>query len=327
MSQSHGTRVITLSQPTGGTVEALASDDPTNSAEKRQQFRGRFQSRWESVEERVRMLIQGDRHYKPGASRRMDADSAQIADFREWLESTLDEVLIEPAPQRAIRRGRHWTAPFTKNLYVHGIRQADAALRRVGWDFTAPDPETAIHYEPHEDRLAQQFVETYQDVVDAARAAERDATRAYRSAVNTTASVSETIGDVNDRLEKVGRNRTDLVAETKSIRTINEAVLTRYEQVGANEVGVEIETIPEGEDSLSHTCTHATVEALDEHDNDIPQFFDTAGDDRVCPECSLLAGNVYTIKEIRDGSAPEIPRHPRCRCVYTILNPADASWR
>ena len=321
------TQVVALSQPTGGTIEALASDDPTNSADQRQQFRGRFQSRWETVEERVRMLIQGDRHYKPGASRRMDAPSAQIADFREWLETTLDDVLVESAPHRGIRRGRHWTSPFTKGLYVHGIRQADAALRRVGWDFRAPDPNSAIYYEPHEDRLAQQYVETYQDVVDAARAAERDATRAYRDAVNRTASVSETIDDVTDRLDKVGRYRTDLVAESKAVLTINEAALTRYEQVGAEEVGVEIESVPKDEDPLSHACTHATVEALQFTDRTQPapgeegfQEWDTAGDLRVCDECASLGGSVYDIKEIRRGNAPMPVRdtHPNCRCFYTI---------
>lgn len=332
MSQSQGTQVITLSQPNGQTIEALASEDPTQSTGRRKRFKRRFSSRWQTVRGAVRSLIQGDRHYKPSSSsRRMDADSAQIADFREWLETALDEELVEPAAHRGVRRGRHFSAPFVRDLYIHGIRQADKSLKRAGWEFQAPDPEAAVNYDPHKDVLAQQYVETYQDVVDAARAAERDATRAYRDAVHRTASASETISDVNDRLDKVGRYRTDLVAESKSVITINTAALTRYEQVGAEEVGVEIELVPEDEDPLSHACTHATVEALQFTDRTQPapgeegfQLWDTAGDLRVCDECASLGGSVYRIEEIRSGDAPMPVRntHPRCRCYFIIYQPS-----
>lgn len=321
------TQVVTLAQPGGTRIETLASEDPTGSQEKRDRLKRRFQSRWRTVRGDVRRLLQSDRHYRPTNDR--VRDSIQIADFRDWLETQLEDDFLEPVAHRGVRRGRHWSAPYVRDLYLHGIRHADQALERAGWEFRAPDPEAAIHHDPHKDVLASQYVEVYQDLEDAARAAEKEATRAYRTAVRQSASVSDTISAVNDRLDKVGRYRTDLVAESKAVMTINEAALTRYESVGAESIGVEIESIPGDEDTLAHTCTHATMEALqtdqtqaapgDEGVHD----WNTAGDMRVCPECASLAGSTYRIAEIRKGDAPMPVRdtHVNCRCFYTPTQP------
>ena len=41
----------------------------------------------------------------------------------------------------------------------------------------------------------------------------------------------------------------------------------------------------------------------------------TAGDDRVCPICASLQGQVFSLDEIE----PLIPRHPNCRCIALPL--------
>jgi hypothetical protein len=301
---------------TNSEYETLASEDPTRSQTKRSNWQRRFHSRWRTVRGDIRSLIEGDRHYRPRSDLDRDADSAQIADFREWLEEELEEEIVEPIAHRGIRNGRHYTAPFVQALYVHGIDRADTELRRAGWDFDGPDPEAPLQFDHHEEALAGLFVETYQDIEDAARGAEQEATRAYRDSVHEDGSISETVDAVNDRVDKTGRYRTDLVAAALGVVTVNRAALNRYEEAGVEEVGAHIEV-------------DIDVEEIDEPDDpddpDDPDEYDfrTAEDHRVCSTCrTYAAGGPYRIEDIRSGEAPMPVRdtHINCRCFLAPAN-------
>lgn len=299
----------------------VAPADPTGSAAHRERFARRFQARWRSLRGEVRSLVRGDRHYRP-ASDRAPA-SVQVADFREWLDATLADVVVEPVAHRAQRRGGHWTARFVRELYDHGLEQADAALDAAGYDVDGalPAPAAALRRDAHRDTLASLYVETHQDVVDASNAAERDATRAYRDAVRSGAGIRPTVSAVNGRLDAVGDTRTDLVARSKSVIVVNEAMLARFERAGVESVGVLPESVTEAE-AAAHG--HHAHDAFQEPPPSPPDPGDgvvgewvTAGDRRVCPECASLAGSTYPIAEIRVGNAPMPVRdtHPECRCA------------
>lgn len=254
-------KIVTLqaTSTSGETVEidALASPDPTASTTQRNRFNSRFTSRWRTLRGEVRSLIRGDKQFRP-MSKRL-APSAKVVDFRDWLEKKIDQVVVEPKAHRAVRQGMHWTGSFVQDFYLHGIRQADRYLSQAGLEsetnsrVTRLDPKITVRRPPHKDVLYGLYVEAYHDLVDAAAAAKKEATRAYREAVRSGSSVSDTINAVNDRLDKVGRYRTDLVAESKSIITINTAAAIRYSERGIERVGMAIETVRDDADSLHHT--------------------------------------------------------------------------
>lgn len=83
---------------------------------------------------------------------------------------------------------------------------------------------------------------------------------------------------------KFGR-RAETIARTETIRAHAEGQLDSMENLGLEKVSVMVE-------------------------------WSTAGDDRVCPQCSSLNGIVLKIKEARGL----IPRHPNCRCSYIPAN-------
>lgn len=357
--------VVTLQaeSPSGETVEidALASPDPTASTARRNRFKSRFAARWRTLRDEVRSLIQRDKQFRP-MSKRL-APSAKVVDFREWLEKKIDRVVVEPKAHRAVRQGMHWTGSFVQDFYLHGIRQADRYLSQAGLEseinsrVTRLDPKITVRQPPHKDILYGLYIEAYHDLVDATDAAKKDATRVYREAVRSGSSVSDTIEAVNDRLDKVGRHRTDLVAESKSIITINTAAALRYSERGIERIGMAIETVPGDADSLHHTSccgdSSVSVDALQtdtedaENDGDDTSWFpsgvasdiglglagagtaistdnrefswETAGDRRVCETCSILAGSTYSISDVLTGTAPMPVRstHPSCRCILT----------
>jgi SPP1 gp7 family putative phage head morphogenesis protein len=53
--------------------------------------------------------------------------------------------------------------------------------------------------------------------------------------------------------------------------------------------------------------------------------YTTADDNKVCPKCRQLEGNVYTIDEARGI----IPVHPNCRCAWNpvVRDPSGVALR
>lgn len=82
------------------------------------------------------------------------------------------------------------------------------------------------------------------------------------------------------------------IARTEVIRAHAEGQLDALERLGVEQVGVQVE-------------------------------WSTAGDDRVCPICEPLDGQVFKIKE----SHGLIPAHPNCRCAFVPSIPEVKSRR
>lgn len=314
--------------------------DPTKSTAKRRRVQRRFHRKWRAVRGDVRRELTGGSYYRP---RNDISIGRQTRAFRDWLESELDEQVVEPViTSRQIERGDHWSGQIVREFYEHGIRLAHEDLKDAGVDHPALDvqPDAVIRSDIprfggeglHQEYLAENYDEIYTDIVDAARATVKQAYREYRDAARSGATLSDTIERINDRIETVGSTRTDLVAQTKLIQTVNDAILARYEQLGGDQirVGVEIEdatTPPVATDggTTAHTHTHAQHAPVTEGGH-VRQVFETADDDRVCVECQLFEGNVYTVDEVRSGAAPEPPLHPRCRCRLRIFDVTDLGW-
>lgn len=88
------------------------------------------------------------------------------------------------------------------------------------------------------------------------------------------AEMSAAIDTLTDR-------RALLIARTEVINAHAEGQLDSFQELGVEDLGVDVE-------------------------------WSTAGDDRVCPECEALNGQTYSIDEARGL----IPLHPNCRCSW-----------
>lgn len=239
--------------------------DPTRSQTKRTRIQRRLHRKWRAVRGAVRRELTGDSYYRPQND---IAPAEQGMEFRDWLESELDEQIVEPVfSKRKLLSGGHYLTAIVREFYEHGIRLAHGDLRKAGVPAEHPvlsvAPDAVLRDDHprrggegiHHESLTANYEEFYTDLVDAARAASKAAYREYRTAVRTGATLTETIDRVNDRLETVGSTRTDLVARVKTIQTINDAIRARYAQLATDpalvRVGAEIETSSATDDRSS----------------------------------------------------------------------------
>lgn len=313
--------------------------DPTRSQTKRTRFEQEFSTRWRAVRGDLRHQLQRGA-LDPTNDRPL---SRQEVEFREYLEAEIEQTVLEPTSLRHVRSGRHWTDEFVTSLYTHGIEQADRSLRQAGMGAQAdqlPATDVTLLWDSeHKERLRQERVEVYLDLVDVAHATVKDVYRSFRDGLTHNESRSWLLDEIlgsDGRLAKVGEYRSGLIVSAKSIETINYASIERYRQAGLEVVGVEPEMIlgDSAEASASHThthdCDHDHSEELtaDRDLSDLRQVWETAGDNRVCDQCASFAGDVYTVAELRDGGAPMPVRdtHPGCRCHFSALNPSADLW-
>lgn len=142
-------------------------------------------------------------------------------------------------------------------------------------------------------------------------------------------------------LSKVGRERTNTIAEFMVVRAFNEGVLDAYEAAGLTHVALVPETRPtavvtdarkqrrvtgkrKGAGSrISRTQqpSNSTIARIRRQERELERLsmvnVRTAGDDRVCPICEDIADDgPYTINHARSL----IPAHPRCRCTFVPAN-------
>lgn len=93
------------------------------------------------------------------------------------------------------------------------------------------------------------------------------------------------VAKLMDEELELGGNRAEVIARTEIIRAHAEGSLDSMKSLGVDKVGAQVE-------------------------------FSVAGDDRVCPECESLQGQIYDIDDARGI----IPVHPQCRCAWLPWN-------
>jgi len=224
---------------------------------------------------------------------RLDRDERKEELFHDWLTRRLAD-----GPLEQIQRGEN---TYIRSAYSNGVKRADRRLREQGIDVGETSLETVFNLGVHTNAVEDLFAANYADLED------------------ITAELSKQIGDelaqgfvagenprsiatrLTDRVDKIGRTRAETLARTRVIETYSDATLNRYEQFGITRVEVKAE-------------------------------WRTAEDERVCPICESLNGEVWTTETVRNGSFEfepgeghadhlagqypiKPPTHPRCRCA------------
>ncbi|MDJ1433599.1 hypothetical protein [Halostagnicola sp. A-GB9-2] len=276
----------------------MPSEDPTQSKNRRRRWTGRFNSRYESIIGNLNDELRGGSEFRPQND---VEESLQTADFREWFEQQLEDEVVEPLPQRAVRNGAHYTADYVEEFYRTGLRLADEDIRQAGADIPDVPPEDVASSELHQERLRAEYVEVYQELEDVARETERQATREYRDAVGAGATLAATLSTLKDRVRKVGESRTKNLTHSYGTRIVNDAVVERAHELGIEEIGVDVET-------------DITI------DGEPLQEWAAVLDEATCDQCRALHGNAYKVSDVRSGNAPKPvdDTHNYCRCRFII---------
>ena len=220
----------------------------------------------------------------PGAFN-FPTDEDKVEAFMGWLreQERIGILEITEAEGREVVSHTGWQNTYVRSAYRRGMEKGTWAMKTAGIEIPGEDVDVLFRSPQHADALGLLYTRTFQELDGITSAMDQDISRTLVEGLARGWNPNKTARELNDRVGAVGLHRARVMARTETVRSANEAALNRYEDLQRRIGGVT-----------------AAVE------------FSTAGDDRVCPECLLLEGQVYDIVEARGV----IPVHPNCRCMW-----------
>lgn len=296
--------------------------DPTRTQQLRSSFQTNVSQRWRQVRGRNRKWIQSlERPYDI---------SRLLPRYRSFVQSFATNTVVESMSEREVSRGRHWTASFVRQAYRQGLQLAESDLEayRSAIEQEFPDLDvglsdvqianaTSERSRFHRRRMQSEFQKAFFKLEDHVSTAVNETSDVARTAVENQKPKRWFADESNARISKTVDNQGRAHANVVVVRSVNEALLTSFEQVGIEEVVVAVESSAERRENYAHEHYNpqsvVTVNAAGEVE------WVTAADDRVCPACSALDGRVLKISDIRETPTVQPPIHPNCRCRLVPL--------
>jgi len=211
-------------------------------------------------------------------------DSRKVKEFRKWFQGQVDQGILEVGTQDAA-----WTHEYVDSSYKKGVTRAYVDTNK---DILA---ESTSFYEGGK----AQFLTSSFASAEAVSKIELIYTRVFDGLTGYTAQMSQETSrilatglsngwgagkvalEMNRRISALTKKRALTIARTEIIYAHAEGQLDSFEKLGVKELGIQAE-------------------------------WSTAGDDRVCAECSSMDGHIFTVAEARGL----IPLHPNCRCAW-----------
>lgn len=211
----------------------------------------------------------------------------EVKHFAAWIDEAMRQVVLGG--------DGGWTAPFIAAAAV--MAQARAG-KLIGRDVVVDDKRTK--------HLASLTVTELQGVCEAVS---QQTTRVLAHALLTHWKPGKIARTVCERIDKVGRTRSRMVAEYMVVKAFSAATLDAFRSAGIGKVGTLAERV-----KVKQTA-HGKVLAKDRErspDLELTEVI-TAGDNDVCPICEDISDDgPYDIDEAEDL----IPAHSGCRCAF-----------
>lgn len=276
-----------------------AKIDPTKTNAIRSRFERELVRRFRKLAKEAYEYIANEQNLKPrkNALRVNAYDYPQAEDkvnrFMRWLRRAEDRGILEITEGTATRSGsRRWSDLYVKSAYQKGLASAYGNIRAAGVDVADSYVDRAFFRPIHADRAGLIYTRAYNDLEGITTSIDTRLSGVLAQGMIEGIGVQKIARNIRDSVESIGITRARRLARTEVIRAHAEATLNSYEEAQIEGVDVESE-------------------------------FSTSGDNKVCPKCSELEGQTYTLEEARGI----IPVHPNCRCAWLPVVPIEMKGR
>lgn len=219
-------------------------------------------------------------------------DAEKLEAFNNWLKQQIEADVLSVSP--GTPPGSPWMAEFIESAFKKGQLNAFLSSKQAQ---LLQDEGVGIQTQENFLRSAFGQSETMSKV-------KLLATRSFEDLKGVTSTMASQMNQIlaqglidgsgpaeiaREMVERIGsltQTRALTIARTETIAAHAEGQLDAFGQLGVDELGVKAEWV-------------------------------TAGDDRVCPDCSEQEGKIFTVEEARGL----IPLHPNCRCTWVPALP------
>lgn len=205
-----------------------------------------------------------------------DTRADREAAFNTWLIDMIDDGLIEPMDNAAVRSGQHYTADYLRTAYDRGLKYADGSAKSRGVNLPIPQSVAEADRIPrHKSTLELLYSRNYRQLDGVGSHTEQKLSRIMTESFIAGDNPRSTARKLKNELTTIRKNRAEVLARTEFMNAHVQATAESYSAHGIQKADVL-----------------------------------TAGNG-VCAHCeSLAAGNPHDIDDLRTT----LPIHPNCRC-------------
>jgi SPP1 gp7 family putative phage head morphogenesis protein len=274
----------------------LLKRDPTRTTMLRKKFVGEMNKRFRALRGAVNKLVVTDDVFGLKLSTpfttnieaqawRFRTDSQKLNSFNSWFKGQVDEGILTVTGPKATP----WTSGYVESAYKKGVLRAYTDTRAEALaenlDFyegtKAQFLQDAFGGPEAISKMALLNTRVFEELKGISAAMSQQMSRVLADGIAQGQNPVEIARTLNKTITGITRKRARVLARTEVIHAHAEGQLDSFERLGIEEVGVMVE-------------------------------WSTAGDDRVCPKCEAIEGEIMTVAEARG----QIPLHPNCRCAW-----------
>lgn len=226
-------------------------------------------------------------------------DPDKLTAFNQWFKEQVDADLLSFIPSTAPGPQGPWTKGYVESAYKKGMLNAYIAAKKAKPEFIADNKFF--------DQSKEQFLRDSFNQPETLSKVQLLATRSFELLKGVSAQMGSEMNrilaegiadgdnpaviakDMTDRIEEISDNRAMTIARTETIYAHAEGQLDSFDELGVKQLGLQAE-------------------------------WSTAGDDRVCPECSDMEGEIFDV----DDAHGLIPLHPNCVLGESFIECSDA---
>ena len=277
--------------------------DPTRTTTLRRAFIAEMNKRFRALRGALRKLIETDDVFglKPSTTATINAevgawkfltDDQKLGKFQSWFQTQVDANILSVDAM-----GQPWTAKYVDSAYKKGTMKSFTDAHKVDLlkeaDFVEGTREQFLRSsfaKPERvSKLKMLGTRTFTELKGVTAAMDQQITRALVDGMSKGLHPHEIARNMNKSVEKLTKTRARVIARTEIIHAHSEGQLDAFEDLGVEQVGVEVE-------------------------------WQTARDDLVCAECERMEGEVMSVSDARGL----IPLHPNCLTANTKVLSPDA---
>ena len=207
-------------------------------------------------------------------------DAEKVTEFRSWLQGEVDSGILT-----SDGLNEPWTNEYVGSSYKKGFGRGYTDVNKVpGFQsgFTKDEFLNSAFNQPEVlSKIELIYTRTFSELKGVTDAMGQVMSRTLAGGLAAGAGPRVIARNLRKDIQTITKRRALVLARTEVIRAHAEGQLDSYQRLGITTVDVMAE-------------------------------WSTAGDDRVCPQCAALEGEIMTIDEARGT----IPLHPNCRCAW-----------
>lgn len=158
--------------------------------------------------------------------------------FRQQLKEWIDDGILEPVGDTALRDGQHWTGTHVRAGYDRGLDWANRQMAEAGRDVPGLDLSEAFNRGVHEDAIEQLYTRNFRELEDITTDMDRNISRVLARSFGEGVNPRKAADRMTKEVRDIQRTRARMTARTEFMNTHSTASKVRYRENGVTRVRI-----------------------------------------------------------------------------------------